>query len=207
MLLNSNKCHFLTLGFNKPFRDFSFENTIIKNVTEEKILGMIIDNNVNFKSLMKNICEKDNQKLSALARISKLVTPTQRKKLINSFINAQFTYCPLIWMLFSKGCYKRINKIHERSLRLILNDYESSFDSLLSTLNEKTIHQRCINVLLTEVYKYLSGYFPDLMNEVFYLRQNRYNLRSFYVFASYNPRNKFFCLPSEPTLANTTLRN
>ena len=66
--------------------------------------------------------------------------------------------------VFSKGCYKRINKIHERSLRLIINDYESSFDSWSSTLNEKTIHQRCINVLLTEVYIYLNGYSPDLMN-------------------------------------------
>ena len=36
---------------------------------------------------MKKICEKANQKLSALARISKLTTATQRKKLINFFIN------------------------------------------------------------------------------------------------------------------------
>ena len=86
---------------------------------------------------MKKICKKANQKLSALGRISKLTTPTQRKKLTNSFINSQFTYCPLAWMFSLKGCYKRINKIHEMSLRLILNDYDPSFDSLLSTLNEK----------------------------------------------------------------------
>ena len=42
------------------------------------------------------------------------------------------------------------------------------FNSLFSTLNEKMIHQCCINVLLTEVYKYLNGYSPDLMNKVFY---------------------------------------
>ena len=75
-------------------------------------------------------------------------------------------------MFSSKGWCKRMNKIHETSLRLILSDYESSFDSFRSTLNEKTIHQHCINVLLTEVYKYLNGYSLDLMNEVFYLRQN-----------------------------------
>ena len=110
MLLNPEKCHFLTLGFNKSSPDFSFENTIIKNVTEEKILGIVIDNNLNFKSHMKNICEKANQKLSALARISKLTTPTQRKKLINFFINAQFTYCPLIWMFSSKDAINELIK-------------------------------------------------------------------------------------------------
>ena len=45
---------------------------------------------------MKNICEKANLKLSAPARISKLTTATQKKKLIKSFINAQLTYGPLI---------------------------------------------------------------------------------------------------------------
>ena len=164
MVLNPDKCHFLTLGFSKQFPDFFFKNTAIKKVTEEKILWITINNNLNFKSHMKKICEKVNQKLSALARISKLTTPTQRKKSINSFIIPQFTYCPLISMFTSKRCYKRINKIHERSLRLILNDYESLFDSLLSTLNGKTIHQRCINVLLTEVNNYLNSYSPNLVN-------------------------------------------
>ena len=73
-------------------------------------------------------------------------------------------------MVSSKGYYKRINKIHERSRRLIFSDYQSSFNSLLSTWNEKTIHQRCTNVYFTEVIKYLNGYSPDLINEVFYLR-------------------------------------
>ena len=93
--------------------------------------------------------------------------------------------------VFFKGCYKRINKIHERSFRLILNDYESSFYSLLSTLNEEKVHQRCINVLLTEVYKYLNVYSPDLMNEIYYLRPSHYNLRNFNVFAIDHPRNKY----------------
>ena len=147
---------------------------------------------------------------NALARISKLTLLTRRKKIMNSVIKAQFTYCPLIWMFFSKGCYKRINKINERSLRWILNDYESSFDDLLFTLNEKTIHQRRINVLLTERYKYLNSYSPNLMNEAFYLGQNHCNLGNFNVFATDNPQNKCLlnsCLPSEPTLTNTTVRN
>ena len=57
---------------------------------------------------------------------------------------------------------------------------------------KETIYQRCINVLLTEVYKYLNGYSPDLMNEVFYLHQNYCNLRNFDVFATDNPRKKTY---------------
>ena len=39
-------------------------------------------------------------------------------------------------MFSSKGYYKKISKIHEASLRLILNDYESSLDSLLNPRNK-----------------------------------------------------------------------
>ena len=63
MVLNPDKYHFLTLI------DFSFKNTIIKNVTEEKILRIEIDNNLNCKSHVKMIFEKGHQILSALARI------------------------------------------------------------------------------------------------------------------------------------------
>ena len=51
-------------------------------------------------------------------------------------------------MFSTKRCNKRIHKIHEKSFRLILNDYSSSFDSLLSILNEKMIHQRCVRAIL-----------------------------------------------------------
>ena len=53
MVLNTDKCHFLTVGFNEPFPDDSFDNTTIENVTAEKILGIVIDNKLSFKSHLK----------------------------------------------------------------------------------------------------------------------------------------------------------
>ena len=85
MVLNPDKCHFLTLGFHKPFPDFSYENNIIENVNEKKILGIVIDNNLHFKSHMKKICERVNQNLSALARISQLITSFVTKKWFDTF--------------------------------------------------------------------------------------------------------------------------
>ena len=55
----------------------------------------------------------------------------------------------------------------------------------------KTIYQRCTNVLLTKLCKYLNCFSPELMNEIFYLTQNHYNLRNSNVTATNIPRNKF----------------
>ena len=56
-------------------------------------------------------------------------------------------------------------------------------------INERTTHQQCTNRLLTEVYKFLNVYFPDVVNDVFHLRQNVYNLCNIQAFAPYVPRN------------------
>ena len=51
------------------------------------------------------------------------------------------------------------------------------------------MHQQCNDRLLTKVYKFLNGYSPDIMNDVFHLRQNTYNLQNFHAFATDVPRN------------------
>ena len=43
---------------------------------------------------------------------------------------------------------------------------------------------------MTEVFKYLNGLSPDLMNEVFKLKSNHHNLRSFSQFETYIPKTK-----------------
>ena len=60
----------------------------------------------------------------------------------------------------------------------------------------KSFHQKCIEFLLIEVYKYLNGLCPDIMKTIFKLRQNTYNLRNFHAFESQNPRTKKFALDS-----------
>ena len=50
--------------------------------------------------------------------------------------------------------------------------------SALTLLNEKTIYQRCINFLMTEVSKYVNRLSPDLINEVFRLKYTFQKLHS-----------------------------
>ena len=49
--------HFLNLGFNVPFLDFSFNNNIIENATAEKILGRVIDNKVVIENTIEQMVD------------------------------------------------------------------------------------------------------------------------------------------------------
>ena len=80
--------------------------------------------------------------------------------------------------------------------RLLQQNDISEFERLLENANEKSVYQKWIEFLLIEVYKYLNGLSPDIMNTIFKLRQNTYNLRNFHAFESQNYRTKKFGLHS-----------
>ena len=60
---------------------------------------------------------------------------------------------------------------------------------------------------MIEVYKYLNGLSPDIMNDIFKLRENTYNLRNFHIFESQNPRTKKFGLDSIAYRASQLWKN
>ena len=120
---------------------------------------------------------------------------TLRKKLIfNSIIKSQFSYCPLVWMFCSRTSKNMINKLHERSLRTILNDYSSDFNILLENNNDICNHHRNIQALLIEVFKMKKRLAPPIMESILNKRFNTYNLRGFQEFATERKRTVWYGL-------------
>ena len=112
-----------------PYEKISLKllGSTIEPSPSEELLGITTDSELTFYKHITSLCSKLNQKLSALARIAKYLTIDKRKILLNSFITAQFNYCPLIWMCHSRALNNKINRIQERALRIVYNDYLSQF--------------------------------------------------------------------------------
>ena len=70
-------------------------------------------------------------------------------------------------MFCSRQSNNLINKVHERGLRLTYRDGTKDFQQILREQNEITIHQRNLQVLMTEVYKIVNGIAPPIMNSLF----------------------------------------
>ena len=80
MVLNPDKCSFVLLGVDDEFQtNLVCANETLKNSKQEKVLGVTIDNKLNFATHLSNITKNANIKFS-------------------SFIKSQFIYCPLVWM-------------------------------------------------------------------------------------------------------------
>mgnify|MGYP001792265277 CR=1 FL=1 len=202
LVLNPDKCYYMTFGIKKDNENLKIEDLTISNVNEVKVLGVVIDNQLSFTPHIKRICSNANQKLNALFRVSKQMTNEQLNLLVNAFIKSHFNYCPLIWMLCSHHSMNKINKIQERTLRLLYNSYDTTFDELLLISGEVSTHMRCIWFLLAEIYKFINGLSPPIMNEVFTIRENTYNIRNFNIFGGDVPKSNRYGINTIPYLGN-----
>ena len=81
-------------------------------------------------------------------------------------------------MCHSRTNNRKINRLHERFLRIIYNDKQPSFIKLLEKDNSVSIHLRNLQILAIEMFKVSNGLSPVLMNKIFKLRgEQAYNLR------------------------------
>ena len=108
MQLNSTKCHVLFMGNTPEYLWVKVGESRIWESQQEKLLG--------FNEHLSVICKKVSSKVTALARIIKLIPLDRRRILMMAFIESQFSYRPLIWMFCSRKTNRRINRIHEREV-------------------------------------------------------------------------------------------
>ena len=97
-------------------------------------------------------------------------------------VKSQFSYCPLVWMFCSRTSNNMINKVHERTLRVIRNDHESDFETLFQNNNDVCNHYRNIQTLLIQIFETEKGFAPPIMRSVLKGRNNIYNVRNFQEF-------------------------
>ena len=176
MKINTDKSH-LIMSRNKSIVA-KIDEFDIQSENQQELLGIVIDSNLTFEDHVSKICKKASQKLNALARVSSYMDIHKKKLLMKSFITSQFGYCPLIWMFHSRTLNKRINSIHERSLRITYSDKVSTFQELLEKDNSVSIHQRNLQILATEMFKVYKNISPELLNDIFEPKESCYRLRA-----------------------------
>ena len=69
-------------------------------------------------------------------------------------------------MFHSRSLNNKINRLHERCLRIIYNDKRSTFKELSAKDNSVSVHHNSIHAVAIEMYKVVNGISPEIMNEV-----------------------------------------
>ena len=156
------------------------DNQNMKVVSFVELLGIQIDDELNFNLHISNICRSAANQLYVIMRLNRFLGFQEKKILINSYLMANFNYCPLVCMFSSASSLKKIENLQKSALRFVYNDYDISYEELLKS-GKAIMNVNRIRILCTEIYKTFNNLSPDFMRDPFSLRETSRLVREKYM--------------------------
>ena len=116
---NVSKCKFLHLGRSAPDRTYQIQNQIIEQVTAEKDLGIIIDNQMKFHQHVSFAASKAMRMIGVIRKTFCSISIDTFPSLYNTLIRPHLEYGNVIWGPFYVLDQNRIENVQRAATRLV----------------------------------------------------------------------------------------
>ena len=157
--------------------ELKINGEIIQTQKEVTLVGVTIDNKLSFAPHISNICKAAANQLNLIKRLNKHFDADTKKDLTRSYVLSQFNYCPLVWHFCGNSSIHKMEKIQERALRFVFNDYTSEYRDMLQINGESTLYLKRVRIMAQEVYKAINNQSPKYVKELLSERNLRYSNR------------------------------
>ena len=132
-----------------------------------KLLGVVLDNKLNFSKHVKLMCPEATSRIGTLTRMRKLVTEKTKLLLSKSVILSGLNYCSTVRFFITASDKRKLKRMQEKGLRTVFNDNTSSYESLLKKATLPTLCNRRLQVLTILMLKVKNGMSPDYISDLF----------------------------------------
>ena len=178
MIANPDKFQCIILSKNKADNivEVNIKDQKVPSQTSVKLLGITIDNKLNFNEHISKLCKSASAQPNAIFRLRYKLPFKAKHILINSFVNRNFSYCPLIWHFSSSNSLLKIETIKIRSIRLLSDDGEGN-KNLLSELERDSMKVKRLKSICIEIYKTLND---SYMKKIFPIKLQNKPVRTFH---------------------------
>ena len=172
MICNPTKHQAMVLG-NKLHYEFSFPT---KDSLD--LLGMTIDQDLNFDKHITSICKKVNDQFNVMKRFSNLVSRHTMLVLYRNYIVPHFSYCAAVWHFCGARNSNKLEDLNKRVLRFILNEQNLSYSELLEKTGQVSLHNKRVGNMLITCYKCIHcERYPQYLKQMLNRRSAYYSLR------------------------------
>ena len=137
-------------------QDISVDGHAIERMGQIKLLGVQIDEKLNFTSHITELCTKASGKEGVLVRLPNLIPCNARLSLYKSSILFHQTYCHLVWHFCNASDQRKLVRIQERSLRAVYKSRSASYQELLDRAKLPTLYNRRLQDIATLMFKVIS---------------------------------------------------
>ena len=157
--------------------ELGIDGSQVKATDNVEFLGVVIDNKLNFKNHISKLMKKIGRQIDVLNRFKHILSFSTKIRVYRAFIiMPHFTYCSSVWHSCLKEDSDRLERLLERALRYVYNDFCNGYDSLCSKIGY-SISCRPKQDMLLIIFKALKNSTPKYIQSLFNIRENKKNLR------------------------------
>ena len=184
LALNVPKCELLFIGTKKRLKniivpDVYIQNVPLKRVTHCKYLGIVIDEHLDWGKHIEYLSKKVLKDIYLLKRIRPYVTQQTALIFYKSVIQCKFDYCSAIWGNTGKGNLDSLQKLQNRTLRVVLQvEWRFPSRDLFLCLKVENLSKRRDEHVLCILYKIVHGMIYGGFRKYFVIKEYHYSLRN-----------------------------
>ena len=161
--------------------NLSLNGVALKQTHEVKCLGLIIDENLTWKSHIENVVKKVKSSLRILKKAKPYVNQQLLTNIYYAIVEPHFSYCSVVWDSIDKTLTDKLQKLQNRAARIITSaPYTRHTSDVLSDLKWSTLaHMRKYQKAIM-IHKIVNGHALTYLTDMFGKQFGRtvYNLRS-----------------------------
>ena len=145
--------------------NISVQNNDLCPTNEVKVLGVTLDDILNFKSHVDDICNRASRQINSIKRFSKYLKIDRRLSVYKSFIQSNYSYWPVARLFCGGKNNNRLEKLQERAIRIVFDDFSSSYEFLCERANTLPLSFYRFHFLGIGVYKCIKETNPTYLND------------------------------------------
>ena len=178
MKANPSKFQFMVISSERIEQTcFDIGNGItLQSEPSVKVLAVTIDDRLQFSEHISACCSKAARQLNVLSRISRHINLKSKSLIYNSFIASNFNYCPLVWHFCGTANSNKLEKLQERSLGILYNDFDSPIQNLIDKSGQGTLLSNRLKYFILEVFKSIRKLNAPCLHDLFVLNGVPYDL-------------------------------
>ena len=138
--------------------------TKLKETTEVKYLGVIIDNKLNWKGHLESLHTKLTQSIGIIGKVGYFLPAQNLKSLFYSFFYSHVSYCITTWGSPDTKRLTKIDKLICKCINLINKFHNNNVTDKFDPLNINDIYKLELCKL---VYKFVNGVMPESLTDLF----------------------------------------
>ena len=178
MLLNTEKTKVMLittlqkrLHLHDNILNLTFNNDTLKNVDNDKVLGVHIDNNLTWSIHIQFIVKKISSNMWLLSKLKEYLSLGHRVQFYKTYIQLHIDYCSTVWGGTSHSNLNRIYRLQKWAVKIILDyEYNNGIACSMDELKILNIYERVFLRKAKFMFKILKSITPSYINAMFTLR-------------------------------------